>query len=142
MAGHGFEAAGQPVGILARLLSVSVLVAGTYNPSGYSYYHWVTTTGEGSLLFKSCVGVAVLIGYIICVAATWRSLGRLLLIPGLILIASLIWLLWHLDLIDLADPRQRILVLEFALVVVFTAGICFSQIRFRLAGLMDSRTVR
>ena len=137
----GMDPASVFPGILARFLGVLLLIGGTYNPSGYSYYHWVFL-GSGQVVAKLCVGGVIFIGGIICVAATWRSLGLLLLVPGLVLIASLIWLLSSWRWIDLADPLQRALVAEAALAAVFTGGIVFSAIRFRLAGIMDSRTVR
>lgn len=128
-------------GVVARTLLVMLLVYGTYNPSGYSYYHWVTEGGFDRLASKLCVGLVIGLGFIICLNATVRSLGRLLLTPGIALIASLIWMLSSWGWIDLADSTQRTLVLEGAVVAILSAGLPFSQIRFRLTGQKDSRTI-
>ena len=128
-------------GVVARTLLVMLLVYGTYNPSGYSYYHWITEGGFDRLASKLCVGIVITLGFIICLNATVRSLGRLLLTPGIALIASLIWMLSSWGWIDLADSTQRTLVLEGALVAILSAGLPFSQIRFRLTGQKDSRTI-
>ena len=128
-------------GVVARTLTVMLLVYGTYNPSGYSYYHWIIQTGGDRLASKLCVGIVIILGYIICINATIRSLGALLLTPGIILIGSIIWMLSSWGWIDLADATQRTLVLEGALVAIFSAGVPFSQIRFRLTGQKDSRTI-
>ena len=129
-------------GILVRLVAVALLVAGAYNPSGDSYYHWVINGGTESLASKIFVGVVIAVALAICFNAMWRALRLLLLLPGLILIASLIWLLaaWHW--IDLADPLQRTLVIESVVVLVLTTGLIISPIRYRLAAQMDTRTVR
>ena len=102
-------------GVLARTLLVMLLVYGTYNPSGYSYYHWITQ-GGGMLASKLCVGLVIGLGFIICINATVRSLGRLLLTPGIALVGSLIWMLSSWGWIDLADSMQRTLVLEDGMV--------------------------
>ena len=128
-------------GVIARTLTVMLLVYGTYNPSGYSFYHWITLGGGDMLASKLCVGLVIALGFIICINATIRSLGGLLLTPGIALVAALIWMLSSWGWIDLSDSLQRTLVLEAAVVAVLGAGLPFSQIRFRLAGQKDSRTV-
>jgi len=133
--------AGQLGGVIARTLTVMLLVYGTYNPSGYSYYHWITQGDHDMMASKVCVGLVVVLGFIICINATVRSLGGLLLTPGIGLVAALIWMLSSWNWIDLSDHLQRTLVLEGAIVAVLGAGLPFSQIRFRLAGQKDSRTV-
>lgn len=127
-------------GVAVRAVLVTLFVYGTYNPSGYSYYHWITQ-GSDRLASKLCVGLVIGIFFVICINATLRSLGRLLLTPGIALVAALIWMLSAWGWIDLVDSVQRTLVLEGALVTIFSAGLPFSQIRFRLAGQKDSRTV-
>ncbi len=118
-----------------------LLVYGTYNPGGYSYYHWVTQGGTETLASKACVGLVIGLGFIICINATIRSLGQLLLPPGIALVAALIWMLSDWGWIDLSDGLQRTLVAEGAVVAVLGAGLPFSQIRFRLTGQKDSRTI-
>lgn len=138
MAGYG---ASELDGVLARSLAIMFLVYGTYNPGGYSYYHWVIHGGTAMIASKLCVGLVIVLGYIICINATIRSLGALLLVPGISLIGALIWMLSSWGWIDLSDRLQRILVGQAALVAVFSAGLPFSQIRYRLTGQKDSRTV-
>ena len=138
MSGYGASEFG---GVIARTLTVMLLVYGTYNPSGYSYYHWVTQGGLDNLASKACVGLVIVLGFIISVNATIRSLGGLLLTPGVALVAALIWMFSSWGWIDLTNHLQRTLVLEVAIVAVLGAGLPFSQIRYRLAGQKDSRTV-
>jgi hypothetical protein len=128
-------------GIVVRLLAVMLLVGGTYNPGGYSYYHWVTLGQGGMLASKLCLGLVIVIGFFVCINATVRSLGLLLLVPVLAVIAASIWLLADWGWIDLRERMQRTLVAEASLVLLLGLGVSFSLIRYRLSGQLDSRTI-
>jgi hypothetical protein len=86
-----------PLGFIGRVLLPVVLVFGTWNPSGQSFYQWAIapffsgTPAIGPV--KLVVGLLLLAGWIVVLQATWRSLG----LGGTLLIASifgaLVWLL-------------------------------------------------
>jgi len=62
-------------GFLARFAFALVVVGATYNPTAYSYYAWARTTGwewRPPIVF---VGVVLLIGWVICLRLTLRSIG-------------------------------------------------------------------
>src|SRR5258705_11309575 len=62
-------------GFLARFAFALVVVGATYNPTAYSYYSWARTTGwewRPPIVF---VGVVLLIGWVICLRLTLRSIG-------------------------------------------------------------------
>jgi hypothetical protein len=131
----------QPIGILVRMLAVLFLVAATYNPSGYSYYHWAFH-GDGSYwALKIFLGLLIICGYVFCSYATWRSLRLLLSVPLLLLMVTCGWLLSDWGVLDLSDWLQRTLALEAGLVVLLGTGVSFSLIRYRLSGQLDSRTI-
>jgi hypothetical protein len=71
----------------------ALLVAGaTYNPTPYSWYAWAESTGwqwRPPLVF---VGVVLLIGWVICLRATLRSIGGLGLLLANAFFAALLWL--------------------------------------------------
>lgn len=131
----------QPLGIVVRMLAVLVLVAGSYNPSGYSYYHWAFQGGTDYWALKILLGLLIIFGYVFCATATYRSLRLLLGVPLLLVIGSAIWLLSNEGWLDLSDWLQRTLALEAALVIVLGTGVSFSLIRYRLSGQLDSRTL-
>jgi len=131
----------QPIGILVRMLAVLFLVAATYNPSGYSYYHWAFRGSTEYWALKIFLGLLVIFGYVFCVYATWRSLRIMLSVPLLLLIVTSLWLLSDWGVIDLSDWLQRTLALESSLVVLLGTGVSFSLIRYRLSGQLDSRTI-
>jgi hypothetical protein len=131
----------QPIGILVRMLAVLFLVAATYNPTGYSYYHWAFRGNTDYWALKIFLGLLVIFGYVFCVYATWRSLRIMLSVPLLLLILTSLWLLSDWGIIDLSDWLQRTLALESSLVVLLGTGVSFSLIRYRLSGQLDSRTI-
>jgi len=85
------------LGLMGRILLPFVLVYGTWNPSGRSFYQWAIapffsgTPAIGPV--KVLVALLLLAGWIVVVQATWRSLG----LGGATLIAAifavLVWLL-------------------------------------------------
>ena len=132
---------GQPLSILVRMLAVLLLVAATYNPSGYSWYHWVEQAGSDYWIAKLFTMFVLISGYIVCINATIRSLGLLLGVPLLLVLLTLVWLASDRGWIDLSNSLQRILVFQGALVLFLGTGTSFSIIRYRLAGQMDSRSL-
>jgi hypothetical protein len=131
----------QPIGILVRMLAVLFLVAATYNPSGYSYYHWAFRGSTDYWALKIFLGLLILFGYVFCVYATWRSLRLMLSVPLLLVIFCCLWLLSDWGVLDLSDWLQRTLALETSLVILLGTGVSFSLIRYRLSGQLDSRTL-
>ena len=67
-----------------RFLASLLLVMVTYNPSEHSYVHWLrAATPENPLGPEHfVVGIALLIGWVILLAATHRSLGTFGLLLG------------------------------------------------------------
>lgn len=80
-------------GFLARF-TVALLVAGaTYNPTRYSYYVWVKRTGFAWEPLAVFAGVVLLIGWVVCLRLTLRSIGGLALLLANAFLAALFWLL-------------------------------------------------
>ena len=132
---------GQPTAILVRILAVMLLVAGTYNPSGYSYYHWVVDTGTEYWVGKFFILATLVAGFAVCINATIRSLGWLLGTILVVLLATMIWFAADRGWIDLSEWLQRTLAIQTCLVLLLGIGVSFSIIRYRLSGQMDSRTL-
>ncbi|MBS1214902.1 MAG: putative rane protein [Proteobacteria bacterium] len=72
-------------GWLTRLLAALFVVYATYNPEGYSYYHWVMSSVAlpeahhwyDSNALKFLVGVLLLTAWVVFLNATRNSLGLL-----------------------------------------------------------------
>lgn len=121
---------------LIRLVFALVLVFATYNPSDWSYYHWVTAHSRFDVYVALC-GVVLLIGWAIFLRATARSLGFIGTILAASFFALLIWLI--IDLFNVTSENLRLLVylMLFGLAGVLSAGISWSHIRRRMTGQLD-----
>ena len=57
-------------GFLARFVFAVIVVGATYNPTPYSYYAWVTSTGYEWRPPTVFVGIVLLIGWFIWLVAS------------------------------------------------------------------------
>lgn len=131
----------EPLGLLVRLIAVLFVVAATYNPSGYSYWHWAINADSTDWALKIFVGFLLIFAYVFLVQVGWRALGLLFVLPIVLIIASSLWLLSDWGWVDLSNPLQRTLALEGSVVILLTSGITVSLIRYRIGGQMNSRTL-
>ena len=79
-------------GFLVRFAFALLVVGATYNPTPYSYYAWAERTGwqwRPPIVF---VGVLLLIGWVICLRLTLRSMGGIGLLLANAFLAALFWL--------------------------------------------------
>ena len=77
---------------LARFAFALLVVGATYNPTRHSYYAWVKSTGFAWHPTTVFVGVVLLIGWVICLRLTLRSIGGLSLLLANAFLAALFWL--------------------------------------------------
>lgn len=126
---------------LVRWLGAMFLVLATYNPSGYSFWHWIAATGSENASIKVLAALAMLLVYIIYLRATIRSMGPIGIGLVVAMLGSLVWLLGDFEFIDIGQPP----VLDVALLTMFATllsiGISWSHMRSRLSGQIDSDDV-
>src|SRR5437870_972698 len=82
-----------PLGFLLRLLAAIVLVLCTFNPSGYSYVHWVASVFPHITPVQAIVGIVLAVGWIVYLTATMRSIGFIGVIIGLAFFGAVVWLI-------------------------------------------------
>ncbi len=133
--------------VFARFLFSLALVLATYNPTGYSFYHWITDLTAGPLSVK--VFVALMLGMIyyailrVVIAAFRRS--------GLI-VGGLAGVLFAVELASVVAARQShpswhfyILLSQYAalctIAIVLSVGVSWSQLIERLTGQLQKRYV-
>jgi hypothetical protein len=132
-----------PRGIAARLLAALVLVFGTYNPEGYSFYHWAiaplwgqdTSTGPASV--KVLLGVLLLAGWGVFLTATRRSIG----IGGAALViaisGALVWMLLDFGIVSAGSARGISYVVLLCLAVLLAVGMSWSHVSKAMSGQVD-----
>jgi hypothetical protein len=78
--------------VVVRFVFALLVVGATYNPTRYSYYAWARSTGWEWRPPIVLIGVVLLIGWVICLRLTLRSLGGLGLLLANAFLAALFWL--------------------------------------------------
>jgi hypothetical protein len=116
-----------------------VLVLATYNPSGYSYFHWARDAfnGDGIGALQVFVGILFVAGWAVFIVATQRSLGNLGTVIGIALIASGMWVLVEIGLVH-ADTMTAITWLVLiAVATLLGIGLSWSHIWRRMSGQLE-----
>jgi predicted MFS family arabinose efflux permease len=124
-----------------RWLAITTLVFGTYNPSGYSYLHWLADWQQEELALKVAVGLVIFGLFWLTLVAAWlvlRLVGVLLL-TGIVL--SLMITGWQLGLVPPTSASVQYLLLGM-LATALTFGVSYGHIRYRLTGQVQSRILQ
>ena len=122
-----------------RLLASLVLVTATYNPSDYSFVGWLrAATPENPLGPEHfVVGVALLIGWVILLAATQRSLGTFGLLLGGSLLGGVVWLLIDIGWLDIETVSSATWVGLLCVSVLLAVGLSWSHVWRRVTGQFE-----
>lgn len=122
---------------LIRLVAALVLVFATYNPEGFSFYHWAIESAPGDKVLKIFVGVVLLVCWVIFLRATYRSLGPLGTVLAAAVVGTLIWLIVDYGLVNADSARSIWYLALVALSAVLAVGISWSHVRRRITGQLD-----
>ena len=131
------------IGFSWRLVAALVLVLLTYNPSGHSAYHWVSSAIADSAfgpLHLLLIGV-LLIGWAIYWIATWRALGTLGVALAGLVVSAIIWLLIDIGLLKLESMSAVTWVSLVGLSIVLAVGVSWSHVWRRLTGQLNVEDV-
>ena len=122
-----------------RLLASLVLVTATYNPSKYSFVGWLrAATPENPLGPEHfVVGVALLIGWVILLAATQRSLGTFGLLLGGALLGGMVWLLIDIGWLDIETVSSATWVGLLCVSVLLAVRLSWSHVLRRVTGQFE-----
>ncbi len=125
---------------ILRFLASLLLVMVTYNPTEYSYIGWLRaatpeTTPLGPEHFV--VGVALLIGWVILLAATQRSLGTFGLLLGGALLGGVVWLLTDIGWLNVSTVSSATWVGLICVAALLAVGLSWSHVWRRLTGQFE-----
>jgi hypothetical protein len=130
-------------GIGLRALAALILVFVTYNPEGYSFYHWAIaplvhgTTGTGPASVKFMSGIALITGWVVFLNATRRSIG----LPGAALVLAisggLVWMLLDFGIVSAGSARGISYVVLICTALLLTVGMSWSHVSRTLSGQVD-----
>ena len=122
---------------LIRLVVALFLVFATYNPSGYSWVHWLQHAENKIDPLIIVAGVLLLIGWVIFLRATARSLGFIGSLLVLLLFGTMIWAMVYYGWLSLDKPSTISWVALTLLALLLAIGISWSHIRRRMTGQID-----
>lgn len=125
------------LGVIWRFLFALVVVLGTYNPTGHSYFQWGIMHMRPFDPVKVVVGILLIIGWVIFVRASLRSLGGLGLILISALCAALLWLVIDWGMINKDSITAVTYSVLIIISIILTVGMTWSHIRRRLTGQVD-----
>ena len=124
-------------GFLLRLMAAFILVFASYNPSGYSYYHWMVEQISSPTPWLALVGILLLIGWAIFLRATTRSLGVIGLLLAAALMAVLLWMMIDWGLFRADSLKAVTYIILVVLCWILAIGVSWSHIRRRITGQVD-----
>lgn len=128
-------------GVILRFVFALILVLLSYNPSGYSYFHWlyeiIFSDTQHFTPYVVIAGILLLIGWGIYIKATLNSLGLVGILILAALFASLIWLFVYWGWLSLTNISAMAWVIEILLAALLAVGMCWSHLTRRMSGQVD-----
>jgi len=125
------------MGFVFRWAFAFVLLAATFNPTDWNYLRWAASNFEGQMPQVILLGLVLLVGYIVYIRATLRSIG----IVGIVLVAAVVgatgWVLYDYGVLTLDSREQNVWLGIFGLSMVLFIGLSWSKIRRGLTGQVD-----
>lgn len=131
-------------GFLWRFVAALALVLFTYNPSGYSAWHWIRTAvgpdAEFGPLHLLLIGVLAA-GWAVFLIATWRALGALGSVIAGLIVCALIWLFYDVGLLESNTVSAITWISLVALSAVLAVGVSWSHLWRRITGQFNVEDV-
>jgi len=124
------------IGVIWRLVFAIALVVLTFNPSGLSVYHWLLGA-QVDVAAKALVGIALLIGWIVCLRTAFVALGLIGVVLCAALLGTFVWLLFDLNVLQTTDSTALAWIGLVILGIVLGIGLSWALIRARTTGQLE-----
>jgi Family of unknown function (DUF6524) len=116
-------------GFLGRFAFALLVVGATYNPTPYSYYAWAERTGwqwRPSIVFA---GVVLLIGWVVCLRLTLRSIDGIGLLLANAFLAALFWLFADWGWLPIENVAAISWIGLVSVAAILAVGMSWSRLR-------------
>jgi len=123
---------------IVRFVFAIVVVFSTYNPEGFSYFHWVAESFPSMTVGKALLGVILLIGWVILIRSTVGSLGAIGILLAVAFFGLLIWLIVDVLGLDTQSFRAVSYIVQLMIASLLSIGVSWSHIRRRISGQLDT----
>jgi hypothetical protein len=123
-------------GVLIRMVLAMLLVMATFNPSGYSFAHWVTAPPTLVTPAKVLAALVLVIGWLMCLRTAFIAMGKIGILLGGAFFAAVIWLLVDRQWLTLNGAG----ITWAALIVVgllLGVGLSWSLLRTQVTGQVE-----
>lgn len=121
-------------GFLWRVAFALLLVLATFNPAGYSYFHWVRAEFPSIGPAQAVVGIVLLILWIFLSRSMMQAIGILGLLLMTAFTAALVWLLVSWGWLDVGNATTMSWVVLVALGLILGVGMSWAIVRQKLTG--------
>ena len=125
------------MGFALRWLVAFALLAATFNPTEWNYVRWAQANFSDQMPVAVLLGLLLLVGYIIYLRATLRSIGGIGMGLVLAIVAALLWVLYDFGWLDLQNRSLNLWLGILALSLVLGVGLSWSHVRRKLSGQAD-----
>lgn len=125
------------VGVLWRMLAAILLVLITFNPSGWSFFHWIAQDFPHIHALNALVALLLLIPWVVYLNATLRSLGLLGITLVVAFFATLVWFAVEHGWLRLGQGTALVWIVLVIAGLVLGIGMCWSFFRRGLSGQAD-----
>ncbi len=125
------------MGFILRWTFAFLLLAATFNPTEWNYVKWSQANYSAQMSLTVLFGLLLLVGYIIYLRATLRSIGAFGMGLVMALVAALLWVLYDWGWLQLENSTQNTWIGLLALSVVLGVGLSWSHVRRKLSGQAD-----
>ncbi|MBN2905212.1 MAG: hypothetical protein JXJ18_00720 [Rhodobacteraceae bacterium] len=124
-------------GFLLRWVFAFILLAATYNPTTFNYVTWAQGAFADQMPLTLLLGLILVIGYIIYLRATLRSIGPFGMILIVALFGALTWFLLDQGWLSPDNADMNIWLGILAASLVLGIGLNWSRVRRRISGQAD-----
>jgi hypothetical protein len=121
-------------GFAWRVVFAVTLVLVTFNPAGYSYFHWVRGNFPSVTPAQVVLGIALLVLWIFLWRSMMQAIGKLGLLLMVALTAALVWLFVSWGWLDVSNATTVTWVVLVALGLILGVGMSWAIIRRELTG--------
>lgn len=128
-------------GFFLRLGAALILVLSTYNAEGFSYYHWAIAQLPEFTPIKAFAALLLIIGWVIFIRATLRSLGPIGITLVAALFGSVFWMILDWGIISPDNVKAMTYIVQLILCLILAIGMSWSHVRRRLSGQVDADDV-
>ena len=125
------------MGFLLRWAFAFILLSATFNPTQWNFAKWAQGNFSEQMPLTVLLGLLLLVGYIIYLRATLRSIGPFGMFLVLAVVGAPLWVLYDWGWLTLENSTQNTWIGLFAMSVVLGIGLSWSHVRRRLSGQAD-----